>query len=162
MTHSPVDQEVVVTGSPFQSHKIRAEMDAYDKLVQDYLGKPIREITEREWEHQLNQLPPLNWTRGEHGLEMFMCCEPMIAEVHSQYVRCGIRFFHKYAHRTKRSTWFTIAEIDAVRDTAPKSAELIVESIMNDASGSWKTDYIETKAEAIILALMEAGYTKNG
>jgi hypothetical protein len=69
--------------------------DFYDQFLephQNSMQKPFREITEKEWDDALCELPPMRWTRGE-GEEFFFCSEPYSSHLHQCYVRKGEKYY---------------------------------------------------------------------
>lgn len=69
-----------------------------------YTDKPIREVTEEEYNEQLNILPPLKWVTINE-VEEFCCMEMYSGTITSQYCRYKGKYYTKYVCIYDKSTW---------------------------------------------------------
>jgi len=139
----------------------QADLDEYEKRVQEYLKKPLVEETRLQWNYGLEVLPPIGWTTHE-GMEVFMVSEPIIEDVFTQHVKVKgcvhpeVRYFTRNARLRDKTTWVTRAEVDkyiAAGDEYGyrKTSQLVILGAICD--GKHITEEREELAEKIAIAL---------
>lgn len=75
-----------------------------EKEKEAYLSRPMREITEEEFNYYMNILPPLHWVT-KNGVEEFCMREMFSSTFTNQYARAGNKYYAKYVDAADETTW---------------------------------------------------------
>ena len=92
------------TSSLEKEYKIMT-WDEFEAFQKDYyIGQPIAETTEENFEDMLNVLPPKKWCTI-NGVEMFCMSEMLTGVYTSQYAKCNEKYYTKIVDVTDKTTW---------------------------------------------------------
>jgi hypothetical protein len=85
--------------------RIRCD-DWFKKKENEYISKPISEISEEQYLYALNCLPPLNWCH-HNGVEIFNMSEFQFGRVTTQYAKHQGQYYLKYVVHNDKNTYFS-------------------------------------------------------
>ena len=79
--------------------------EEFEKLEREYyLNKPLKEISEEEYNYALNVLPPLKWCTI-NGVEEFLMSEFYTGVYTTQYARYNNKYYCKMVDAYDKTTW---------------------------------------------------------